>query len=150
SQCLSGIATDHQRTRLGHETTHVSHITLDDDFSTFQGNTAAGAGVTLDHQQATMGRGTRRLGSITPDAYRARHHVFRHTLSGAAIDGYVGFLVHAGTVVAHMTFDVDTDLLVKTAGNVVLAFGINNAPLAFAAGLCLIMQRLVQLPDSAC
>ena len=93
-----------------------------------------------------MGGRTSRLAGIAFDANQARHHVLRDAHPGIAIDHDGGELVHAGAVIADVTFDLDRDRGGQTAGNGVRALGLENLPVPRRGIRVQLVQRLVELP----
>ena len=80
-----------------------------------------------------MGGGACRLGGITLDAHRTGHHVLRHPGTDIAVDSDRGTLVHTGAEVARMTVNLHRQLLIKPAGNIVLARWLEHLPLTLGA-----------------
>src|SRR5215470_11587581 len=104
---------------------------------------AACRGIAVDDQQPAASRCTGRLRHITLHVHATRHDVLRHAGSGIAVDGDGGSLVHAGAIVAHMTFDGDIELAVEPSDNGVKAARILDEKIALARR----MQEPVDLPD---
>ena len=85
------------------------------------------------------------LAGIAFDMDPARHHVFRNSDPGIAMHYDGCALVHPGTVISGVAFDLDRDRGIDPGGNGMRAFGIGNGPVGLIGIGRQRMQRRIKV-----
>ena len=81
--------------------------TLHDDVDALHRDAASRRRIAVDTQQTANPGRTRGLTGVSHDMDPPRHHILSNPRSGVAVDRNARLLVHAGAVVASVSFDRD-------------------------------------------